>query len=197
MSDTSDISGTSGSSPRMSDKDFSDACDLYETGEMGLVDLARKFGVSRQALSSRFKKNKVVRNSRQPAPPPAPIRYTDKRGEWIEETRIESYQALRQAAALARKIAAETVKNRSAFGTADDDLKAAQRFNKILVENTKARLELLEAGDFTDEEDLPTLRVEDLTDQEILDHHKATGALEEDATLEDLRNEDVDLEEIQ
>jgi hypothetical protein len=186
---------------RLSDAQWADIKELYETGQSGVVEIADKYGVTRQNLSRRFKAEGLVKNSRAPASPieelpPLPTRFVDKRPEWIEETKIEGYKIISQAFLLARKIVSDAVKAKKDLGTIDDDLRALGRYHKILVDNVAARLSLLEAAEYVDEEDLPELHIEDLTQDEILQHHKNTGAIDENATIEDMLNEAIELGEV-
>ncbi|MBD9511621.1 hypothetical protein IB265_33235 [Ensifer sp. ENS10] len=192
---------------RMSDADFAEARELYELGKAGLGELADQFGVSRQALSSRFKSAGAVKSSRAHEVASAAKkavtgaagasaaataeRFADKRGEWIEETRITGVRSLKLARQLAQKIIQDALAGGHAISTVDDDLKAVQRFNKILVDNLESALNLLEADKHVDENDLPTLSIEDLTNEDILKHHIGTGALPEDTTVEDMLAEEA------
>lgn len=196
---------------RLTDADFAIAANDYELGHSGLSELADRYDISRQALSKRFKDAipPIVRGSRShevvatvtatvaaaaAAPAPLPVeRFADRRPEWIEEARMQGYNALKQAQLIARKIVLDQVKKKDPItgesmplGMVDDDLKAAQRFNKIIVENVAATLLLLNAAEHIDDADLPILTIEDLTDEEVLQHHKNTGAMDEDATIEDM-----------
>ncbi|PZR92262.1 MAG: hypothetical protein DI537_13830 [Stutzerimonas stutzeri] len=213
--ETTQAEGSGSGSRRLSDAEFAEAKELYELGQLGLVELADKYGVSRQALSKRLRGAGAVKSSRAheiaaaasaaakgaAASSAAAVaeRFADRRAEWIEETRLEGVNALKQARLLARKIVAEQVKKASTgiaapMAAIDDDLKAVQRFNKILIDNIGEALRILKADEHVEEEDLPGLRIEDLTDAEILEHHKQTGALPEDATIEDMLSEEIEVD---
>lgn len=200
-----------GTSParRISDAEFAEARELYELGKAGLSELAEAYGISRQALSRRFKDvgaKKAVRAHEVAAAAAAAAksapsastaaaleRYADKRADWIEETRLEGVNALKQARLIARKTVADNLKAGHPMAAIDDDLKAIARFNKILVDNIGAALDILRANEHVDEEDLPSLTIEDLTHEEILQHHKNTGALPEDTTVEEMLAEEIQL----
>lgn len=206
---------SSGSGSRMSGADFAEARELYELGSASLGELAEKYGVTRQALSERFKRAGVVKESRKhevaaaagsgvksasaAAAGAVAERFSDKRAEWIEETRIQGYQGLRLTRGLAQKIMTDAVRAGRPPASTDDDLKALGRLNKILVDNLNSALEILEARDHVDEEDLPTLVIEDLTDEDILRHHIGTGALPEGTTVEEMLDEsaEIDVEEFE
>lgn len=203
----------SGGGKRLSDADFAEARELYELGKAGLADLADTYGISRQALSKRFKDAGAVRGSRAheaaaaikaavgsaPSPSAAAAieRFADKRADWIEETRLQGIKQLKLARQLAQKVVQDAIAAGRPVSSADDELKAVQRFNKIICDNLQNALDILRANEHVDEDDLPTLTLEDLTNEEILQHHKATGALPEDATLEDMLAEsapDIEIE---
>lgn len=186
----------SGKVNRLSDADYAEAVMLCETNQLGLVDLANKFGISRQGLARRFKSDGIIRGSKEPSvatAAPEAERFTTSRPTWIEETRTSGFLALKQANMLARKIVIDNVRAGGKMDVVDDQLKAVQRYNKILVDNLDATLRLLQADDFIDEEDLPVLQIEDLTDEDILNHHKSTGALDENATIEDMLQENIEM----
>lgn len=195
---------TAGGDPsgkRLTDAEFAEAREAYELGTAGLSDLATQYGISRQALSRRFKDAGAVKGARAHelaaaakkaavgaagAAAAAIERFADRRAEWIEETRITGIQSLRQVQLIARKIVADQVRSGGSLQAIDPDLKAVQRYNKILIDNIAASIEILQANDFVDETTLPALSIEDLTDEDILEHHKNIGALPDDATIEDL-----------
>lgn len=198
ISEEKEVSGSG--SKRMTDSEFATARELYELGKATIAELSKEFGVSRQALSKRFGDLGIVKGSRAhelvsastTAQKAVLERFAEKRAEMIEETRMAGYQAYKQTRMIAQKIAIEQLKKMQPLGDIDADLRAAGRLNKIIIDNINATLALLNADEHIDEADLPVLTIEDLTAQDILDHHKSTGALDEDATIEDI-NLEIDL----
>lgn len=192
----------------MTDAELAEAKELYELGKANLVELSEKYGISRQALSRRLKDVGAVKNSRvgevaaataaaaKAAAVAAAERFADRRADWIEETRIDGVNSLKQIRLLTRKVVLDAMKAGRPVATAEDDLKALQRFNKIICDNLQNALSILRADEMVDQDSLPTLRIEDLTDEDILQHHKNTGALPEDATVADMLAENIDLEDI-
>lgn len=196
--DTNEGKEVSGSTwKRMTESEFATARELYELGKATIAELAKEFGVSRQTLSKRFSDLGVVKGSRahelttaSTAAQKAVLeRFAEKRAEMIEETRMTGYQAYKQARMIAQKIAFDQLKKNQPLGDVDADLRAAGRLNKIIIDNVNAALALLNADEHIDEADLPVLTIEDLTAEDILNHHKSTGALDEDATIEDINLE--------
>lgn len=193
----------SGPQRRLSDEDFAHARELYELGKSGIPELAKEYGVSRQALFKRFKDLGIVRGSRahelvqaSTAATKAVVeRFAEKRAELIEETNMEAVKSFKQVRMIGQKIMGDAVKASTVSATKidlssiDDDMRALGRYNKILVDNFNTVRAILGADEHIDEADLPILTIEDLTDQDILDHHISTGALDENATLEDINTE--------
>ena len=194
---------------RLSEATWAEITELYELGKFRVTELADKYGISRQALAKRFKAKGVAYGTRaaevaaaaaaaaltathQAAAAALAERFNDKRLDWIEETRVQGYKALKQADILAKRIVAEAHKNMKAMGTIDDDLKAVQRFQKILVENTLTRLDILNSDDIIDEDDLPQIHFEDLTDEDIIKHHRDNDLIDEDTDTEALLAELAD-----
>lgn len=213
MTDEVETSADDNKNKRMTDAEFASATEKYELGTMGISDLADEYGISRQALSKRFKNAGVIRSSRKDEIAKATAksekdaaakaaataeRFTDIRSEKIEETRIQGFSALKQARMLTQKILIDEMKKPTGGNPEfiDGSLRAMGRYNKILVDNLDATLKLLKSDEHVDEEDLPQLIVEDLTDQEILDHHISTGAFPEDTTLEEMLAEELDDDEV-
>lgn len=199
---------------RLTGAEYAAAREMYELNSAGITNIAEQFGVSRQALSQRFTKDGVRRGSRSAEldeitrkaaaatvaatmpPPKAVERYYDKRESWIEETRVQGYNALKQTDLLARRTVAEALKPPVGGGAAapisniDADLKTIERFQRIVINNLASRFKLLDADDFTSELDLPSLTIEDLTDADIMAHHaKNDDSIDPDGTLEDLASE--------
>lgn len=183
----------SSSGNRLTDAEYEAMKTSYERGEAGITELSDKYGVSRQAVHRRFKRDGVVKGSKSGVVAAEEIvkSFVDRRSEWIEETRFQGYQALRQTQLIARKIVIDATKAGKPLGAVDDDLRSIGRLNKILCDNVLVSLKVLNADEHIDEGNLPTLTIEDLTDQEVLDHHKATGAMDEDATVEDMLRESL------
>ena len=178
---------------RLTDAEYDAAKELYERGETSLADIAVKFGITRQALWQRFSKDKIVRGSKSKVveAEKAVENFVNNRSQWIEETRFQGYQALKQVQLVARKIAMDQLKKTppAPMSEVDGDLRAIGRLNKILVDNIGMSLNILQADRHVEENNLPQLLVEDLTDEDILNHHKSTGVLDPDATVEDMLRE--------
>jgi transposase-like protein len=191
--ETKDTSGPA----RISDTAYTEMVKLYERGDAGISELAEKFKVSRQSIYKRFKSDGIEKGSKSSVVEAEKIveSFVDRRSAWIEETRFQGYQALRQVQLMARKVAIDAQKAGARVGTVDDDMKTLGRLHKILCDNVLVSLKVLRADEHIDEDNLPTLTIEDLTSEEILDHHKLTGAMDESATIEDMLRENLEEED--
>ncbi len=187
---------------RISDAVFQQARDDYEFGLKGMVQIAEEIGISRQALSKRFKDVGARRGGRAhelaaieaakiAAVPPPPERFEDKRADWIEETRMNGFMAMKQAQMIARKIVLDQVKAGGKMGEIDPDLKAAQRYVRTINESFDAQLRLLRSEEYVDDKDLPNIEILDLTDEDVLKHHQSTGAFPLEMTVEEMLAEEI------
>lgn len=191
---------------KLSDADFAEATNLYELGQEGLRELADKYGCSRQNLFQRFKNAGVKKGSRTheltdaaaksvieaaKEAALAATRFTARRADLIEETRMQGLAQLKQTRLLAQKVVTDAIKGGHSLASVDEDMKMIQRFSKMLTENLTTSLLILKSDEHVDQEDMPVLRIEDLTNDDILRHHKNSGVLEQSATVDDLNLPDL------
>ena len=207
MSDT-EISGSEekdageNKGKRITEAEWTAIVEAYELGLKGVVELANEYGCTRQNLSIRFKNAGVVKGSRAhevkdavkqvalnnaAAAAARAETFAEKRMAWIEETRQQGYQLIKQASGLAAKAVIDATRAGSSMASIDDDLKAIRRFQSIIIDGVEARLDtILRADESVDENELPQLVLSDLTAEEIIAHHKNIGALDEDTDIEEL-----------
>ncbi|WLR90991.1 hypothetical protein [Shinella zoogloeoides] len=195
---------------RLTDAEWAQIVESYELGIKGVGELADEFGVSRQNLSQRFKTHGIKRGSRahevqaavqqaatnQAAAAAARAEtFAAKRAAWIEETRLQGYQMVRNATLIAAKLVGDTVKSNASMASIDDDLKAIRRFQLTLIEGIDARLnKILRADETVDENELPELPLVDLTAEDIVRHHQDIGALDDETDIDALlKSVDQDL----
>lgn len=205
-----ETSGDDKKSRRLSDAEWAQIVECYELGTKGVGELADEFGVSRQNLSQRFKNHGIKRGARahevQSAVQQAALNqaaaaaaraetFAAKKAGWIEETRLQGYQLIKQASAIAAKIVQDQIKANGPMAAIDDDLKAIRRFQLTMIEGVDARLnKILRADEEVDVADLPELPLIDLTAEDIVQHHRDIGALDEDTDIEELlKSVDQDL----
>lgn len=198
-----EISGSENArSKRLTEAEWAQIVEAYELGLKGVVELASEYGCTRQNLSTRFTNNGIKRASRahelQDAVKQAAVNnaaasaaraetFADKRKAWIEETRQQGYQLIKQASGLAAKAVIDQARSSGPMAAIDDELKAIRRFQTIIIEGVNARLtSILRADESVDENELPQLPIIDLTADDIVTHHQAIGALDEDTDIEEL-----------
>jgi hypothetical protein len=173
----------------------------FELGTMSGSEIATKYGIAKQTLSDRFKREGIKGGSRAHEVKKAVAQavqqnvqaavvetFSDKRKQYLEETNVGAYKSLELAKKLLDKVIVEALKSNPPQPPAAifDDIKSLRLWNKALIENTQARRHILGAEDMIDESALPEITIDDITGQMILDHHKKIGAAPEDATVEDL-----------
>ena len=193
---------------RLSAHEWVQIVDIYEMGNKGISELADEYGVTRQTISRYFQQNNIQRGSKaaqiaaqaavaaSAAAAKAAERYAEKRAEWIEETRIQGYNNLKQAAALINKRIVEIYKTPGgAPAAALDDIKTLKLYQQALIENFNFRLEgILKASDMMDETNLPTLEISDLTDEDLDEHYRAIGMSDAADELNEIVSSDEDLD---
>jgi hypothetical protein len=184
----------------LTDAEKAEIRELFELGHMGTVELSKKFDITRQALSRWFKREGITKGSRAhelaaainkgvksavgsvagAAVAASLERYSEKRLEWIEETRVSAMKDLNLAKQIAKKVVGEALANKAVIASVDDDLKAIHRFQKIVEQNADAKLRILRSDDVVDPDDLPKLVIEDLTADDLVDFHRNNGVEDED-----------------
>lgn len=189
-------------SRRLTAEEWNELVTAYEYGTHGIVELSKKYGISRQAIDKEFKKRGTVRYSRraeyeamqkqqQAAAARVAERFAEKRAEYIEETRMQGYAALKQAVALLNKRVLDVYKMPGTPpASAMEDIKALKLYQKALIENFEFRLgRLLNADDVINEDDLPNLVVDDMTVDDVIRHFQEKNLIDEDADLDELRRQ--------
>lgn len=187
---------------KLTEAEWGQIVEAYELGIKGIVELSREYGCTRQNLSTRFKNHGIVKGSRshelKDAVKQAAVNnavqaaaqaetFADRRVAWIEETRQQGYQLIKQASGIAAKAVIDAVKGGASVASVDDELKAIRRFQSIIIEGVEARLvTILRADETVDVNELPQLPIVDLTAEDIITHHQNIGALDEDTDIEEL-----------
>lgn len=205
MSVDTTLDDTDSGSKRLTSEEFEQIKDLYELDKMGVTELASKFGVSRQALSKRFKAEGITKGSRKveldevkkAAEEAATKTYAYQRIAMVEEYRMKGMAALKRAQMIAHKVIKDAMDAGLSLKAVDDDLKAVERYNKIIVANLTGQKVILDPESILDVDTLPSLIIEDTSQEDILEHRKNIDAIHEDATVEDMIRLDKELEDEQ
>lgn len=191
---------------RLSPVDWAKAAELYELGEASATEIAKRYGVSVSAVSQKFKKLGVVGGSRkhevaaevektvkETAAEIAKSFATDRLKK-IEDTKQQSYQSMQMIHALTHQQIVEARSRGVAFSTTLGNLKALRQAAQIIALTREERYTLLDAHSEVDENTLPVLQFEDLSEVEIQNLQNAetdfSGEILED---EDLMEEGDDL----
>lgn len=194
-------------SRRLTSEEWREVKRLYEEGDRSIKSLSEQFKISVTGLSQRFKNNGIKRGSRrneiEEAERKAQLEaaakmaesYAAKRGQLIEEYRLNGINALKRVQLLAHKVVADALKASQPVSSTEDDLKAIQRYNKIVVDNLEGQKSILDPEGFTELTLFDKLEVVDLTDEDILNHRIGIGAISENATVKEMHEEDRAIEE--
>lgn len=187
---------------KLTDAQWAEIVTLYELGEHSAADLSKRFGVTPSALSQHFKKNGIVKGSRsgeiakavekevKAAHVAAVVTFESKRRQRIEETRENTYLFLDNISKSAMKLLVEAGKASLPPASVYADLKALRLAAAIVEQTRVGRLDVLQANRDIDEESLPNLVIDDLTDDDIKAHHARNEAESDDDILPSVDDED-------
>lgn len=193
---------------RLTPAEWEEATTLYELGECTIVDLSNRFGISASAFSQKFRKNGVIKGSRRAeiakkieekvkeSAADAAGSFASARRTRIEETKTQSYQTQTMIHALTHQIMLEAKKASKPFATIVNDLKALRLASAIIATTRQERYALLNADEDLDQNELPILRFEDLTADEIeafqnIDEDDGLLAKRQKSEEEDIIQEDI------
>lgn len=179
---------------RMTSAMWAEATAMWSSGEYTQSELSKKFGVSIETLSRRFKKDKVKKGEDSVA---TLIKRTvvdnaatraKERAERAENRRNEFDGYANAIAKLVIKTVAKCSKEERPFATIEGDIKALQRaadaINKSFATVSKAlQLDLVEG----EEDDIPKLVVGQLTPEQV-EQYRAIQHEEDDVEDEDVES---------
>jgi AcrR family transcriptional regulator len=190
-------SGETGSGKRLTAAQWTEICTLWELGEVKIDELAKRFDVSRQSIMRHFKKNGIVRNSRKSDVRTAIVagvasattsaviaNFADKRKQRIEDTREAHYQAADYLSRLTNKLITDALRASKPVSSIKEDIKALRMASAIQEQSFRIRIDVLNADQEIDENELPTLTIEDLTDEDI-------ASIQTKTSDDDLGDEDL------
>lgn len=168
------------SGKRLSLAQRKEVCDLYAAGKMKVTALADKYGVTKSAISQLLKKEGVTWASRiveeakaeveaalKEKPPEKDPTFSEKRMARIEQTREESYNAVRLLRIKALRMLTEAERMGSPIATLKEAMNVLNKQVLLQINAGKFLLEVLDANQHTDERDLPNIVIRDLADEEI------------------------------
>lgn len=170
----------------LSSSQWVEAKTLWETGDYRLEDLSERFNVRKETLSRRFKKDGVIKGAKSisenlreaiQSERSDSVLITQQR---IRETNEEHYKFDRQLNMLAQKEIITAVQEHQSPAMALPGLKAIEKAMQI-SRGTMAnrRLNLGMDKEDTDDDDLPTLTIRNLTDEMARQIMKNAGQDEE------------------
>ena len=147
----------------------------YELGNTTAAELSRKYDISPQALSKRFKSKGIVKGSKVAAikeeaariasakAVEATVAFEQKRMERAEQTKEQSYND----AVVMRQLALKKIQTSLASGATPLSIKELGEIQDVLDRVRKARYEILDINGADEGGNLPILPIERITDKDI------------------------------
>lgn len=165
---------------RLTTAQWTEICTRYELGETKAKDLSTEFGISGSALHAYFKRHGIKAGSKKHVVAAAvtsavtaaitgPGSFTDQRKTRIEDAKKQALEDVLLIRSWARKTVADSLKAIPPKAPASiyHDLKAIRMASAIFTQNRQERYSILEIAHDIDEDELPTLEIEDLSSKEI------------------------------
>lgn len=182
-------------SKRLTPAQWTEICTRYEYGHASAAQLSREFGVSGTALHAYFRRHNIKGNSKKEEVSAAvasaikesivpPESFAAKRRGRIEEAKEQALEDLNLVRRWTRNVVAEAITGKRKPATIGHDLKALRLASAIFAENRQERYAVLDVNSNLDENELPTLQIEDLSDEEIIQLQQKTD--DDEAEVEDL-----------
>ena len=187
---------------RLTDEQWKEICDLYELGQASTPELSKKFGVSVQALSQYFKRHSIVKGSKAEAlkkaataaAAAATATVVAKKVADFEEERLERISHAKRSFDDAQRVLSQAitaayvgaVKDGRPVSTEAANVKTLRMMISALSVSRQERFAILEADKLIDEAKLPTLVIEDLSQNQIEELQKQAADLDLDVELPEL-----------
>lgn len=189
---------------RLTPKQWAEIEALWETGNITLVELTKKYGKSINTFKSYFKRNGIVRGSKRETVKSAVLSAIEEEASVlaarIKETKEEHYKMSSGIAKLAWSEILQAKSSGSPVGVAMSNLKALDTAASILKKMREERYAVLGLNEEKAQEDegLPELVIKELTAEQIAElRDRDTQTLEDlpECDVEDLPEDDEDLED--
>jgi hypothetical protein len=192
---------------RLSPAQWEEIKTLWELGEVRLSHIVKKYDISKTAIVRYFKRNGIVGGSRKGEIKSAIISgaakatieatvntFADKRKKRIEDTREAHYTAADFMTRVTNKLIQDAMRDKKSLASIKEDLQALRYAGQIQEQSFNIRMDALNARDEIDENDLPTLTIEDLTESDIqeLRLKQDEKDMGDDLLLESIDEEDGD-----
>jgi predicted DNA-binding ribbon-helix-helix protein len=189
---------------RLSQREWLEAKALWELGNSTLDELSARYGISRDAISRRFRRDGVIKGSRaseQAREVAKQVAEQDKADSVmllarIKETRENHYEWSTTLAKMAVREIAEAIKNKREIAACIPNLKAIQLAAQVVKTSREERYALLGLDKGMDPSDeIPELIISEMTAEEIHAAQRAV-AMGDDGMemLSESADEDQDFE---
>ncbi|MBO6510632.1 MAG: hypothetical protein JJ979_19480 [Roseibium sp.] len=184
---------------RLSPAEWAEMTARYEAGTVSIQDLSNEFGVSKSAISQKFRRDNVVKGSKAPQISAAvtqkavenAVSSEEERQKRIDETKKQSYQSATMIHVMTHKLLVDTAKNSHPMDSIAGDLKALKAAAEIFQKTKDQRYHILGIDEAMGDEEEPEILISDLSEEEI---ETLKGQEEEDdgelAELDDMELDD-------
>lgn len=161
----------------------------FELGTATTTELAKKYGVSIQAVSQYFKRHGIVKGSRahelteaatkaaKDAAAATAASFANNKANYIEETKNEAYKWSRLIGQMTMKVMHDTLRAAAPgvppnFSNVRDEWKALRVAAATVRETIEVRSKILDIDNYLDAQELPEIVFRDINDQDIAEHLK-------------------------
>jgi predicted transcriptional regulator len=160
---------------RVLPEQWAEVIPAYEAGYITAKAISEKFSISPSAVSQYFKRNGVRKNARvkevlEEAERKVAAKtesFVEKKLQRLEETRTSSYEAVNLMRKLVTNTILKAVKDSLPISSKKNDIVTLNIAILALKNAQEAQLRILDADNITDEEELPGIHIEDLSEKEI------------------------------
>lgn len=166
--------------PRLGESAWQEIAAKYRTGNYTIGELAKEYKVSTSTIHNQFKARKVEKGSAakemtkiiaaKESEKVAEIasEFAIKKLQRIEETKEESYESARMISKLITGRIVKAIKDKREIATEENNIRVLANAAKALSITRKERFEILDIQENDgDDDDLPKIIVEDLSEVEI------------------------------
>lgn len=164
---------------RLSPKEWAEAGALWESGEVSLTDLSKRYKVSRESLSRKFVKLGLRKGSKAQQHATAVAEEVAKNAASsaaitaarIRDTKEQHYEWAAALSRMAMHRVATAARNGHAIATEFNNLKAIEKAIQVIKIGREERYRLLglDREDAWDDDDLPDLLINEMSAEDVVE----------------------------
>lgn len=165
-----------GSGKRLTPREYRTACQMWESGEYTLKNIAEHFGILPNGLSVRFRKDGIVKGAQAEKHDKAVAASIEKdtarsameTRKLVSELQKNNLTWLDQITKRTLLIAAQASKENMPLGMFKDDVKVLKDMSDIISKNYGTAAQILRIDEIAEaQEDLPTFSVHEMTAEDV------------------------------